>query len=144
MMSMLAECQPFVHHGLGEMRAKPPASGPPAMGWVTTRDHIHVMWIWSDEQSIVNGVRQKKSDPAGYRTRVAGSVVWRTNHYTTKTSWKRRVMRYIYITRSDTCSSIKLHKVAVWSQILTIVNGDILILQSTCSAIIVGGWIRVR
>jgi hypothetical protein len=26
-MSILAECQPFVHHGLGETRAKPPAFG---------------------------------------------------------------------------------------------------------------------
>jgi hypothetical protein len=63
-----------------------------------------------NEQSIVNGARQKQSDPAGYRTRVAG--VGRINHYTTNTSWKKRVMRYM-LCRSDTCSSIKIHKVAV-------------------------------
>jgi hypothetical protein len=26
-MTILAECQPFVHHGFGETQAKPPASG---------------------------------------------------------------------------------------------------------------------
>jgi hypothetical protein len=37
-----AEYEPFARHGLGETaRAKPPASGPPEMGWVTTRDHSH-------------------------------------------------------------------------------------------------------
>jgi hypothetical protein len=32
---VLAECERFVHHGLGETQAKPPASGQPAMGRVT-------------------------------------------------------------------------------------------------------------
>jgi hypothetical protein len=45
-MSILAECQPFLRHGLGETRAKPMASGPQAMDWVRTRYHIHVVWIW--------------------------------------------------------------------------------------------------
>jgi hypothetical protein len=27
LMSMLAECQPFARHGLGETQAKPPATG---------------------------------------------------------------------------------------------------------------------
>jgi hypothetical protein len=31
-MSILAECQPFACHSLGETRAKTPASRPPAMG----------------------------------------------------------------------------------------------------------------
>jgi hypothetical protein len=37
-MSILAESQPFVHHGLEETRAKPPG------------DHIHVVWTWSNNQ----------------------------------------------------------------------------------------------
>jgi hypothetical protein len=70
-----------------------------------------------NDQSIVgiNGARQKKKKkviPDWYRTRVAGSVVGHTNHYTTDTSWKQRVMRYM-LYHSDTCSSIKIHKVAV-------------------------------
>jgi hypothetical protein len=56
-----------------------------------------------NEQSIVNGARQKKKKkviPAGYQTRVAGSVVGVLNHYTTNTSWKKRMMRYM-LYRSD-------------------------------------------
>jgi hypothetical protein len=46
-----------------------------------------------NEQSIVNGARQKKKKKvirAGYRTRVAGSVVGELNHYTTNDSWKNK------------------------------------------------------
>jgi hypothetical protein len=54
-MSILAKCQPFARHGLGETQAKLQASGPPAMGWVTTRDHIHIVWIWSNNPSTYVG-----------------------------------------------------------------------------------------
>jgi hypothetical protein len=71
-----------------------------------------------NEQSIVNGARQKKKKKwslPGHRTRVAGSVVGVLNHYTTNTSWKKRMVLYM-LCRFDVpvlSSSIKIHKVAV-------------------------------
>jgi hypothetical protein len=65
---------------------------------------------------IVNGGRQKKKKKvilAGYRTRVAGSVVGVLNHYTTNASLKKRMMHYNVTPIYCACSSIKIHEVAV-------------------------------
>jgi hypothetical protein len=63
---------------------------PRAMNWT-----IHSKWCKTE--------KKEKSDPAGYRTRVAGSVVGIINHYTTNASWKKRMMRYVISLRC-TCS----------------------------------------
>jgi hypothetical protein len=38
---------------------------------------------------MVKDRKKEKRDPAGYRTRVAGSVAGVLNHYTTNASWKK-------------------------------------------------------
>jgi hypothetical protein len=73
------------------------------------------------EQSIVNGAKQKrkkKRDPAGYRTRVARSVVVVLNHNITNASWKKTNDALYVISLRCTCSSIKIHEVAVRSQMV--------------------------
>jgi hypothetical protein len=67
------------------------------------------------EQSIESGARQKKKKnviPAGYRTQVDESVdcvCYPLNH---KSFLEKEMMRYMLYC-ADTCSSIKIHKVAV-------------------------------
>jgi hypothetical protein len=75
-MSILAECQPFAHHDLGETRAKPPASGLPPMGRVTTSDHIHVVWIWSKYTHLLE--YKKGKEGSGMSTYIHGGQVKET------------------------------------------------------------------
>jgi hypothetical protein len=94
-----------------------------------------------NEQSIVvQDKKIEKSDQAGYRTRVAESVVGVLTT-TLRELFGKRMTRYL-LYRVD---YVVQSKFTMWQYDLkwSTINVDILILQGACSIIIVGGWIKV-